>query len=296
MSTLDDLDVEGKRVLVRVDFNVPLDEDRASPTTRASAPRCRRSRSCASSGARLAAGRAPRAAEGPRARAVAARPSPSGWPSCSAPTSQLAERPRRRARRRRRDARERPLRAGRDQERPRAGRSATPRWPTSTSTTRSAPRTARTPRPRRSRSCCRAPPGGCSSARSRRCSGILDDPQRPLVAIVGGAKVTDKIGVLDAFLERADAILDRRRDVLPVLQGPGPRGRRLAVRGGGRRARARACSTRGADKLRAAGRPRRRPRSSTPTPSARELDGVDVPDGWMGLDVGPAHRRALRAT
>ena len=27
---------------------------------------------------------------------------------------------------------------------------------------------------------------------------------------------------------------------------------------------------------------------------ARELDGVDVPDGWMGLDVGPPHRRALR--
>src|SRR6185436_15132848 len=31
-------------------------------------------------------------------------------------------------------------------------------------------------------------------------SGILEDPQRPLVAVVGGAKVTDKIGVLDAFL------------------------------------------------------------------------------------------------
>ena len=27
MRTLDDLDVDGKRVLVRVDFNVPLDEN-----------------------------------------------------------------------------------------------------------------------------------------------------------------------------------------------------------------------------------------------------------------------------
>ena len=29
MRTLDDLDVEGKRVLVRVDFNVPLDADQS---------------------------------------------------------------------------------------------------------------------------------------------------------------------------------------------------------------------------------------------------------------------------
>ena len=26
----------------------------------------------------------------------------------------------------------------------------------------------------------------------------------------------------------------------------------------------------------------------------RVLDGVDVPDGWMGLDIGPRERRALR--
>ena len=26
---------------------------------------------------------------------------------------------------------------------------------------------------------------------------------------------------------------------------------------------------------------------SRPTPSAASIDGVDVPDGWMGLDVGP---------
>src|SRR4029078_10552439 len=38
-------------------------------------------------------------------------------------------------------------------------------------------------------------------------TGILEDPKRPLVAVVGGAKVTDKIGVLEAFLERADTVL-----------------------------------------------------------------------------------------
>ena len=30
--------------------------------------------------------------------------------------------------------------------------------------------------------------------------------------------------------------------------------------------------------------------------SVSELDGVDVPDGWMGLDIGAGDRRALRAT
>ena len=37
--------------------------------------------------------------------------------------------------------------------------------------------------------------------------GILADPPRPLVAIVGGAKVTDKIGVLEAFLERRHVLI-----------------------------------------------------------------------------------------
>ena len=26
----------------------------------------------------------------------------------------------------------------------------------------------------------------------------------------------------------------------------------------------------------------------------RALDGVDVPEGWMGLDIGPAHRARTR--
>ena len=70
MRTLDDLDVEGKRVLVRVDFNVPLDGDRitddarikaALPTLRELREKGPRSSSCSPiSGARRTASRSSR--------------------------------------------------------------------------------------------------------------------------------------------------------------------------------------------------------------------------------------------
>ena len=37
--------------------------------------------------------------------------------------------------------------------------------------------------------------------------GVLNDPKRPFVAVLGGAKVSDKIGVINNLLERADTIV-----------------------------------------------------------------------------------------
>jgi phosphoglycerate kinase len=116
-------------------------------------------------------------------------------------------------------------------------------------------------------------------------AGILEDPRRPLVAIVGGAKVTDKIGVLDAFLQRADTILIGGAMCFPFFKAQGHDiGDSLCEADGIEPAR-RALED-GSGKLRlpedlVLGR------EFSADTERREADGVDVPDGWMGLDVGP---------
>jgi len=55
----------------------------------------------------------------------------------------------------------------------------------------------------------------------RTLNGILEDPKRPLVAVVGGAKVTGKIGVLEAFLDRADTVLVGGAMCFPFFKAQG---------------------------------------------------------------------------
>jgi phosphoglycerate kinase len=112
--------------------------------------------------------------------------------------------------------------------------------------------------------------------------GILEDPTRPLVAVVGGAKVTDKIGVLEAFLDRADAVLVGGAMCFPFFKAQGHSvGASLCEEEGVEPAR----RVMDDDKLRLpvdliAGQ------SFSADTALRQIDGADVPEGWMGLDIG----------
>jgi phosphoglycerate kinase len=115
--------------------------------------------------------------------------------------------------------------------------------------------------------------------------GILADPRRPLVAIVGGAKVTDKIGVLDSFVEKADTILIGGAMQFPFFKAQGHAvGASLCEEEG--IAPARRVLADGGDKVRLPVDIVCGASFSADTP-VTEVDGVDVPDGLMGLDIGP---------
>ena len=115
-------------------------------------------------------------------------------------------------------------------------------------------------------------------------TSILSDPARPFVAVVGGAKVTDKIGVLERFLEVADEVLIGGAMAFPFLAAQGHDvGRSLNAPEDAEPAR------------RLLDHPKLRlpvdlvlGREFAADTERRELDGVDVPEGWMGLDIGPA--------
>jgi phosphoglycerate kinase len=124
----------------------------------------------------------------------------------------------------------------------------------------------------------------------RTLTGILENPTRPLVAVMGGAKVTDKIGVLDVFLDRADIVLVGGAMCFPFFKAQGHEvGDSLCEREGIDPARA--ALEKGGDKLRlpsdlVAGR------EFSADTEVSSLDGVDVPAGWMGLDIGRASAEA----
>ena len=118
--------------------------------------------------------------------------------------------------------------------------------------------------------------------------GLLEDPDRPLTVLLGGAKVTDKIVLIKRFLELADQLLIGGAMCFAFFRAHGyETGDSLVDEDGVQEASSvleKASEARAklmlpvdlviADRFAA-------------DAERRELDGVDVPDGWMGLDIGP---------
>jgi phosphoglycerate kinase len=117
---------------------------------------------------------------------------------------------------------------------------------------------------------------------------LLDEPQRPLVTVLGGAKVSDKIAVIQRFLEVADTILIGGAMCFPFFAAQGHTigdslcqeedvelaKEVLAASEGQRAALELPTDLVLADRFEA-------------DAETQVLDGVDVPEGWMGVDIGP---------
>jgi phosphoglycerate kinase len=119
----------------------------------------------------------------------------------------------------------------------------------------------------------------------------LEAPERPFVAILGGAKVSDKIQVIESLLPRVDTLLIGGGMAYTFFRAQGLGiGRSLVEE----------------DKVEMAKGLLDRGRGKIQLPSdhvvaaefkadapAKTLPVNEIPDGWMGLDVGPATRKAF---
>lgn len=118
--------------------------------------------------------------------------------------------------------------------------------------------------------------------------GLIENPEHPLVVVLGGAKVSDKVAVIDSFLKVADAILIGGAMCFSFFTAQGyETGNSLVEEEGielARKALADA-QTSGCELVLPTDLVLGREFSAET--EVQELDGVDVPDGWMGLDIGP---------
>ncbi len=118
--------------------------------------------------------------------------------------------------------------------------------------------------------------------------GALADPKRPFVAILGGAKVSDKIGVITNLIDKVDTLIIGGGMAYTFFRALGhPIGTSICEE----------------DKVDLAGEMMQKAKEKgvkflipvdnkvgkeyKPDTEAMVVDSDDLPDGWMGLDIGP---------
>ena len=118
--------------------------------------------------------------------------------------------------------------------------------------------------------------------------GALENPKRPLVAILGGAKVSDKIGVITNLIDKCDTLIIGGGMAYTFMKSLGYNiGTSLLE----------------ADKVELAAEMMKKAEEKgvkflipvdnkvgkeyAPDTEAMIVDSDNIPDGWMGLDIGP---------
>ena len=118
--------------------------------------------------------------------------------------------------------------------------------------------------------------------------GALENPKRPLVAILGGAKVSDKIGVITNLIDKCDTLIIGGGMAYTFMKSLGHNiGTSLLE----------------ADKIELAAEMMKKAEEKgvkflipvdnkvgkeyAPDTEAMVVNSDDIPEGWMGLDIGP---------
>ncbi|MCX5678450.1 MAG: phosphoglycerate kinase [Candidatus Omnitrophica bacterium] len=124
----------------------------------------------------------------------------------------------------------------------------------------------------------------------------VDNPKRPFVAILGGAKVKDKIKVIDNLLNKVDALIIGGGMAYTFLKAQGKAiGNSKLDKDGFDTARA------ALDKAKKKKIPILLPidhivADKFDANAQTQLVGENIPDGWMGLDIGPGTIKLFEGT
>ena len=127
----------------------------------------------------------------------------------------------------------------------------------------------------------------------RTLTDVVENPDRPLVVVLGGAKVSDKIGLIDRFLDIADALLIGGAMCFSFFRAQGKStGSSLVEEAGVELARKALLKAEDADCRLLLPTDLTIADSFHARAEIEEIDDVAVPQEWMGLDVGPRTREA----